>query len=137
LAVQGGQLQVLVLSCTPRDYEGLGGLEVILPRPQVTAGGIALAAPTAGDEEEDGDLADDGERPDGAERQVTSVAPVGDGDAAEFLAELTRRSGSSGNKALRDALGWDEERYNAVRDALVAEGLVLKGQGRGGSVRVR
>jgi type I restriction enzyme M protein len=40
-----------------------------------------------------------------------------------------------GNGAIREALGWDEARYEAVRDAMVAQGRLEKGRGRGGSVR--
>ena len=40
-----------------------------------------------------------------------------------------------GNGKLRQALGWDEARYAAASDALVAQGRVEPGRGRGGSVR--
>ncbi len=40
-----------------------------------------------------------------------------------------------GNGALRKGLDWDEVRYEQVRDTLVAQGRLAKGQGRGGSVR--
>lgn len=51
-----------------------------------------------------------------------------------FVAALTELGGSAGNGRLRDALQWDEATYNAVKDALVAEGGVTPGRGRGGSV---
>lgn len=57
---------------------------------------------------------------------------------ADHLALLNRvpTDGSTiGNGALRDILGWDETRYAAAKDALVAQGLLLKGQGRGGTLR--
>jgi len=38
------------------------------------------------------------------------------------------------NLALRGELNWDEERYQQVKDQLVAEGLVTIGRGRGGMV---
>ena len=41
-----------------------------------------------------------------------------------------------GNGALRAVLGWDEARYNAAKNALLAEGKLTKGQGRGGTVRL-
>lgn len=47
-----------------------------------------------------------------------------------------------GNGRLRDAIGEklgreiDEDAYEAARDALVEEGVLLKGQGRGGAVRL-
>jgi type I restriction enzyme M protein len=40
-----------------------------------------------------------------------------------------------GNGRLRELLGWSEDRYAAARDALVTQGVLAKGQGRGGSVR--
>jgi adenine-specific DNA-methyltransferase len=39
-----------------------------------------------------------------------------------------------GNGSLRSALGWDENRYEAAREALVGEGHLAKGRGKGGSV---
>jgi type I restriction enzyme M protein len=51
-----------------------------------------------------------------------------------FVAALTELGGSVGNGRLREALQWDEAVYNAVRDELVAEGVVTPGRGRGGSV---
>jgi type I restriction enzyme M protein len=51
-----------------------------------------------------------------------------------FVAALTKLGGSAGNGRLREALQWDEAVYNAVKDELVAEGVVTLGRGRGGSV---
>lgn len=51
-----------------------------------------------------------------------------------FVAALKELGGSAGNGRLRDALQWDEAIYNAVKDELVAEGVVTPGRGRGGSV---
>ncbi|WP_420101232.1 type I restriction-modification system subunit M [Bosea sp. (in: a-proteobacteria)] len=51
-----------------------------------------------------------------------------------FVAALTELGGSAGNGRLREALRWDEAVYNAVKDELVAEGVVTLGRGRGGSV---
>jgi type I restriction enzyme M protein len=59
------------------------------------------------------------------------------------LLELVPADGTSiGNGRLRQALGEavghevDAEEYAEIRDALVEEGVLLKGQGRGGSVRL-
>jgi type I restriction enzyme M protein len=52
----------------------------------------------------------------------------------KFVAALTELGGSAGNGRLREALQWDETAYNAVKDELVAEGVVTPGRGRGGSV---
>ena len=54
-----------------------------------------------------------------------------------FISTLTELGGTTGNGRLRDALQWDEAAYKAVRDALVAEGIVTTGRGRGGSVSLR
>jgi type I restriction enzyme M protein len=52
-----------------------------------------------------------------------------------FVAALTELDVSPvSNGRLRDALGWDKATYTAVKDALVADGVVTPGRGRGGSV---
>lgn len=51
----------------------------------------------------------------------------------EVLAEL---GGSAGNKRLREALGWQEETYDQAKAALLADGRVAKGAGKGGSIRL-
>ncbi|MDQ0465834.1 type I restriction enzyme M protein [Caulobacter ginsengisoli] len=52
----------------------------------------------------------------------------------EFLAALRELGGAAGNGRLLDRLTWDEETYAQVRDALVSEGEISRGRGRGGSV---
>src|SRR5207249_4574257 len=39
-----------------------------------------------------------------------------------------------GNTAVRDALGWDEDRYKRVKSQLLEEKLVVVGRGYGGTV---
>lgn len=51
-----------------------------------------------------------------------------------FTSALTSLGGSAGNVMLRDRLGWEQETYDAVKQALIADGVVGKGRGRGGSV---
>ncbi|WP_281784310.1 toll/interleukin-1 receptor domain-containing protein [Sinimarinibacterium flocculans] len=55
-----------------------------------------------------------------------------------FLDTLEELSGDEprlvGNKTLRNALGWDAERYEWIRSQLYEEGLVIIGRGKGGSV---
>ncbi len=51
-----------------------------------------------------------------------------------FVAVLTELGGSAGNGRLREALAWDEQAYDAVKDALIAQGRLVPGRGRGGSV---
>jgi len=51
-----------------------------------------------------------------------------------FVTALIELGGSVGNGRLREALQWDEPTYTAVKEALVADGVVTTGRGRGGSV---
>ena len=55
-------------------------------------------------------------------------------DLETFLRQLPADGTAIGNIRLREALGWSEERYDSVRDALLSEGLAAKGRGKGGSV---
>lgn len=52
----------------------------------------------------------------------------------QFLKALGELGGKAGNIKLREALGWAEDEYDVVRDALLEEGSIQKGRGRGGSV---
>jgi type I restriction enzyme M protein len=57
-----------------------------------------------------------------------------DDQPLEFLGALEALGGSAGNGKLRELLGWDEATYEAVKERLVASGLLQTGRGRGGSV---
>jgi hypothetical protein len=65
-------------------------------------------------------------------------APVNAGVTAEqrqaFLVALKAVGGHSGNTNLRTALGWEATHYDTVKATLVAEGLLMTGRGKGGSV---
>lgn len=52
----------------------------------------------------------------------------------QFVAALTELGGSAGNVRLRETLQWDEVTYGAVKDELIADGVVQPKRGRGGSV---
>lgn len=52
-----------------------------------------------------------------------------------LLAHVPKDGSSIGNRALMDALGWDEEAYIAVRNRGVETEILLKGGGPGGTVR--
>jgi len=120
-AAQRG-LQIIVLTCTPSDYGTLGASEVRLSRPVLSQ----HMAP----------------RPSAPE--ATSPAPdaeppgkaIDGGDTAVFLEKLRERGGSSGNMGLREALGWSQEQYDGVKKTLLASGMIVLGQGRGGTVRL-
>ena len=68
-----------------------------------------------------------------------TVAPANGNMAAQakrdkFVTTLTELGGSAGNGRLRETLEWTEATYNSVKDDLLAEGLIVLGRGRGGSV---
>ena len=54
----------------------------------------------------------------------------------QFLAALKQQGGTAGNGTLREALGWDEPTYDAVKAEAMAQGKVASGRGRGGSVKL-
>jgi hypothetical protein len=56
-------------------------------------------------------------------------------DEGTFLAQLPRNGSNIGNISLRGQLGWQEEKYLAVRQRLLTEGAISLGKGKGGSVR--
>jgi hypothetical protein len=61
-------------------------------------------------------------------------------NAQLFLDTLKQMGGDKqliGNKALRDKLGWEEERYHRIRRELMIQNEVVSGAGRGGSVMLR
>lgn len=51
-----------------------------------------------------------------------------------FVRTLNDLGGSAGNGRLRDALAWQDDTYWAVHAALIEEGIIKAGRGRGGSV---
>lgn len=52
----------------------------------------------------------------------------------DFLEALEEVGSPAKNPALREALGWDEGRYEEVKAELVAKGIVKRGMGRSDSV---
>lgn len=52
----------------------------------------------------------------------------------DFLQALGQAGSPVKNQALRDALGWSEELYEAVKAELVSKGIVVRGRGRSDSV---
>jgi hypothetical protein len=73
--------------------------------------------------------------------QSEATPPLGGLDAdSRALFEVIPADGSAiSNKVAREALGWDSEetteRYFSVRDRLEDAGLIIRGRGRGGTVR--
>ena len=116
-------LQVLVLTCTPADYIGLGARETRLT-PHLWSSTPSLpngAAPPAPKDASE------------STQSAVSTPPSGDAEST-FLDILRTQGGSAGNQSLRVALGWDETAYDQVKAALIARNLITPGRGRGGSV---
>jgi len=67
---------------------------------------------------------------------VTPAQPVTDEQKQHLLATLEAAGGKSGNKSLRESLGWNESLYESVKAALIRDGSIEPGQGRGGSVKL-
>jgi hypothetical protein len=57
-------------------------------------------------------------------------------DQQALLDQLPRGGGTISNAALQEKLGWGSDRYFSVRDVLVDAGYIVRGRGRGGTVRV-
>jgi hypothetical protein len=59
-------------------------------------------------------------------------------DLSAMLAKLETQqfNGKAGNKALREALNWDTERYWAAHGRALDTGKIVPGKGKGGSVRL-
>jgi len=51
-----------------------------------------------------------------------------------FLQVLESLGGNAGNGKLQAELGWQDATYSRVQAALIEDGLIVKGRGRGGSV---
>jgi DNA repair exonuclease SbcCD ATPase subunit len=116
-------LQVLVLTCTPADYIGLGARETRLT-PHLWSSTPSLPNnPAAADP-------DDSNAPTYA---TVPTPPSGDAETT-FLDALRTQGGSAGNLTLRTTLGWDETTYDQVKTSLIDRNLITPGRGRGGSV---
>ncbi len=126
------KLQIIVLTCNPADYASLGAKTAILRRERKTA-------EPAGNQSSDSDAEPQEAVAPGAQGPVSAPGagmPVTNEQRQSFLTALAGLGGSSGNQGLRNALGWDEPTYNAVKDDLVAAGKISTGRGRGGSVTI-
>lgn len=59
-------------------------------------------------------------------------------DREIFIDKLTQMSNGEqkliGNKNLREAMGWDEDRYHRIRRQLISESAIIVGKGHGGKV---
>jgi len=132
-------LQVIVLSCNPADYHMFGATEIdlqrltnqLLPAPAGSTAATLSAAMATGSCAEIDAAANRTTSPADAIDPVSTAA-----DEEQFLEAVRRAGGGAGNNTLREQLGWDEQRYEAVKNRLVARGTIEKGRGRGGSVKL-
>lgn len=56
-------------------------------------------------------------------------------DQQAVLDHLPADGSTMGNGALQRKLGWETDRYFSVRNSLADDGLIVRGRGRGGTVR--
>jgi energy-coupling factor transporter ATP-binding protein EcfA2 len=110
-------LQVIVLTCAPSDYAALGAAHITMRAEK------NLPTP-ASSQASDSPIEEDPE----------ATVPVTQEQRDQLYSRLNELGGKAGNYALRDALGWNEMTYNAVKDSLVSAGVLIPGKGRGGSV---
>jgi len=116
-------LQIIVLTCTPSDYSALGAHVISLRAPRPPALGAVSPFKAADDSELDS-----------MDVPVSAQVLVTDNQRDALLNAVQQAGGKAGNMSLRQGLGWSEETYEAVRDALVSSGRIIPGRGRGGSV---
>jgi hypothetical protein len=122
-------LQVVVLTCTPREYARFGAREVVL---RATTYNQRAGNSTA--------IVEADEAPDDVD--ATSLAPPSYESALlaglrrEFLDRLSGLGGRCGSMALRSELGWEPSVYEQVKQQLREEGEIVLGRGRGGSLRL-
>jgi hypothetical protein len=57
-------------------------------------------------------------------------------DDQSLVDQLAQRGGSASNRAIQHALGWDDDRYWIVRNGLVDQSVIVRGRGRGGTIRL-
>jgi DNA repair exonuclease SbcCD ATPase subunit len=114
-------LQVLVLSCTPAAYIGLGAKETRLTSVAAITGRRLPKADSDDSEAAENDF-------------LTTTLPAN----AEplFLETLRSLGNSSGNQSLRTTLNWDEATYEQIKNSLISQNLITPGKGRGGSVSI-
>lgn len=125
LAAERG-LQVIVLSCNPRDCDRLGATQVLLTRAQ-------SSQPRA-----DSMLLSDAREVEAhTTRPIVTIDPIvahGDADRHRFLTALRRASGHCSVPMLRTMLGWSDTDFDRVKSELREKGTISIGRGRGGTI---
>ena len=136
VAVKQG-LQPIVLTSNISEYSGLGADVRELAQPALAQGldsttGYEKAGLSTG-QERYADMPEPGADP-SLSQGVGSHAS--DADRQSFLARLAETGGQAGNTSLRELLGWEQDRYETVKNHLISTGEIITGRGRGGSVRL-
>jgi hypothetical protein len=127
-------LQIIILTCNPSDYAALGAHQILLrPERATPANQPMIAAAGSGDSPSETGESESTSAPTLTE-PATAVVSVTDEQRDQLLSRLGEQGGKAGNASLREALGWDEATYNAVKADLIAAGRLIPGKGRGGSV---
>lgn len=117
-------LQVIVLTCTPADYTGLGaGVHRLTNQPRLPSLAANPASETPGSGTSSASPA-----------PLAEAQPLPDDAESQFMEALQAQGGSAGNQTLRSLLGWDENSYDQVKTSLITQNLIAPGRGRGGSV---
>ena len=122
-------LQVIVLTCNPQDYSTLGAKEISLSRPtatffkgaQMNTGNDVVPMDSSPKESGSSEYMDTSDPTEQEERLLNTLEACG---------------GKSGNSSLRQSLGWDDVLYATVKDRMIANGILVAGKGRGGSIRL-
>jgi hypothetical protein len=127
-------LQIIILTCNPSDYAALGARQILL-RQERTTSAIQQTITTAGPIESPAETAEaEIASAHTATETATAVPLVTEEQREQLLSRLRELGGKAGNLSLREALGWNDATYNAVKDDLVSAGRLISGKGRGGSV---
>jgi len=127
-------LQLIILTCNPSDYAALGARQIFL-RQERTTSAIQQTIATAGSIESPAETAETETASAHTATETTTAVPlVTEEQREQLLSRLRELGGKAGNLSLREALGWNDATYNAVKDELVSAGRLISGKGRGGSV---
>jgi DNA repair exonuclease SbcCD ATPase subunit len=144
-------LQVIVMSCNPADYTGLGANNQPLNHPVGMGGNVRptpippAALHRESHAQERGAVvasADLEVEPLGQSSVLPLIAPsprapVKTSDKAKFLITLGGMPDrTSTDQELRGQLGWDESIYDSVRETLIEAGKIISSSERGGYVSI-
>ena len=127
----GKGLQIIVLSCNPVDYAGLGARQIILRDKQ-----SAISQPQTDNDsvnENSSGFASESNH-DFAQKSRINSSLDEEELKKQLIDRLTEMGGKAGNQSLRESLGWEEDVYDSIKDGLIETGSVLTGRGRGGSI---